>query len=90
MSNLEAARETIDRIDNEMAALFEARMNAVKKIAEYKKEHGLPVRDPAREEALIARCLEKIGDPEVKAHYLLFLRGVIDASCAYQESLIRT
>ena len=33
---LEDARSEINQIDKEMAELFERRMNAVKKVAEYK------------------------------------------------------
>ena len=87
MNALESAREEINRIDAEMAALFEARMKAVAGVAAYKKENGLPIRDPAREEALIARCRGRIADPAVEAQYVPFLRSVIDVSCAYQDSL---
>jgi len=88
MNELEKVRAEISEIDEEMAGLFEKRMNCVAKVAEYKKENGLSVRDPAREEALIARCRQKIQNPEIEARYVSFLRGVIDVSCAYQESLI--
>ena len=37
MTELEKAREQIDRIDKEMARLFEERMAAVKTVAEYEK-----------------------------------------------------
>ena len=43
---LKEARETINRVDSEMARLFEERMDAVRKVAEYKAERGLPVLDP--------------------------------------------
>lgn len=89
MSELDAARSEIGRIDTEIALLFERRMKAVEKIAAYKKENGLPIRDPAREESLIARCREKISDPAVQERYVSFQRNVIDVSCSYQESLIR-
>ena len=38
---LEEARETINRVDREMARLFEERMSAVRKVAEYKMARGL-------------------------------------------------
>ena len=53
MSEMDLARKEINRIDAEMAALFEQRMHEVERIARYKKENGLPVRDPRREAALI-------------------------------------
>ena len=35
----------------EICALYEQRMRAVENIARYKKEHGLPVLQPGREES---------------------------------------
>ena len=49
MNDLELARKEITRIDGEMARLFEARMEAAETIAHYKKEHGLSIRDYARD-----------------------------------------
>lgn len=88
MSELDAARSEITRIDGEMARLFEARMHAVEQIAAYKQKNGLPIRDPSREEALLARCRPLIHDPAVEAHYVEFLRRVMEISCRYQEELI--
>ena len=49
MDKLSVAREEINRIDREMAKLFCERMEAVKSVAEYKKERGLPILDSTRE-----------------------------------------
>ena len=43
MNELDLARRTISEVDLEMAALFSRRMEAVKRVAAYKKERGLPV-----------------------------------------------
>ena len=43
-------RKQIDRIDNELLRLFHERMDTVRQIALYKKEHGLPILDAAREQ----------------------------------------
>lgn len=48
MNELEKYRDEITAIDGEMAELFEKRMSAVHKVADYKKERGLPVLDSAR------------------------------------------
>ena len=53
MNELEQSRKEINEIDSQMARLFERRMNICANIARYKKEHGLSVREPAREEDLI-------------------------------------
>ena len=53
MSNqLEEAREIINRVDAEMAALFVERMRAAEMVYEHKKAYGLPILDQARENAV--------------------------------------
>ena len=55
MSELENRRQRINSIDEEMARLFEERMQVSREIAEYKRSHGLSVRDPAREAEMVSR-----------------------------------
>ena len=50
--SLEALRAQIDAADRALLAAFLRRMEAAEAIAAYKKAHGLPVLDAAREEAL--------------------------------------
>lgn len=89
MNELEAARKSINQIDTEMAHLFEARMEAAATIAAYKKQNGLSVRDPAREEELIRRNRELIRAPELAPYYVEFLKNTMAVSCAYQTALMR-
>ena len=42
MNNLQNTRRTIEKIDAEMAELFEKRMKAAETVAEFKKENALP------------------------------------------------
>ena len=53
MDALEQARAEIDAVDTQLAALFERRMAAVLQVAEYKRAHGLPIYDAARETAVL-------------------------------------
>ena len=55
MDALEQARREIDTVDAQLAALFERRMKAVLSVAEYKKAHGLPIFDAAREKVCWTR-----------------------------------
>jgi len=89
MNQLENARNEIDRIDAEMRRLFLARIAAVKEIADYKKEHGLPVLDTAREEAVIRRNCERLDDPAIEPYYTEFLKSTIAVSRAYQNERLR-
>ncbi len=55
-------RENINRIDAELVRLFVERMETTKRIGQYKKEAGLPVRDPARERALLESIASLAGE----------------------------
>ena len=78
MNKLEQARAQISEIDAEMARLFEKRMEAARLIAEHKMEHGLPILDTAREQALIDRNSVLIRDPVIREYYVPFLKGTMD------------
>lgn len=88
MDELKKAREKINEIDEQMAKLFAERMQAVKEVAAYKKAHGLPVLDKAREEELLRKNTEKVENPELKEYYAQFLKNNTAVSRAYQERLL--
>ena len=88
MSNkLEEAREIINAVDAQMAELFVKRMRAAETVYAYKKEHGLPIRDPAREETVIARNAALVEDDVLKGYYIDFLKQAMAVSRAYQHRL---
>ncbi len=88
MNELEGARRIISETDAAMAGLFERRMRAVEQVAAYKKERGLPVLDPERENALIQKNSALIGDPLLRDYYVRFLRDTMAVSRSYQNRLI--
>lgn len=81
------AREEIGSIDAEMAALFCRRMQAVGRVAAYKKDTGMPVLDGARERALIERNCALVQE-EYRDSYLQFLQHVLQLSREYQLRLL--
>lgn len=87
MDKLTEAREKINQIDKQMAELFEARLKAVEAVAEYKKEHGLPIYDPTREAEVIKRNSETVEDG-VKEYYVSFQKSTMALSRAFQKRLI--
>ncbi len=54
-------RHQIDDIDNQLVALFKARMQVAADVAEYKRENGMPVLDASRERALLSKIAELSG-----------------------------
>ena len=89
MSNkLEEARKIINEIDKEMISLYIKRMQAVRMVAEYKLENGLPVLDSSRESVLKAKNLVELDDKELEKYYLEFFEGVLESSKDFQKELI--
>ena len=85
MDDLETVRQTIDEADREMAALFVKRMEAVRKIAAYKAAHGIPVRDEARERAVIEKNVARIANGDLRDYYVSFLQNLMEISRRYQR-----
>ena len=88
MTEREMARNVINAADKEMAKLFEQRMEAVKIVAKYKKEHGLPIEDPAREAAIISKNSESVKSEDYRPYYVDFLKSTIEISKRLQRDLL--
>ena len=86
-NKLDKARKQINEIDGEMARLFEKRMSAVREVAEYKKEHGMPICDPIREAEILSRGSLAVADEEVREYYVSFLKETMSISRAYQNKI---
>ncbi|PIE52014.1 chorismate mutase [Candidatus Fermentibacteria bacterium] len=70
MKTMKQMRAEIDRIDEEIVRLLENRIRVVLEISEYKKEHGIPVNDPAREDDILARLASgKIDEGMIRKVY---------------------
>lgn len=79
-------REEIDSIDKELVALFLRRMDCSAKVAKYKRENGLPILDPKREEELLKRISAQAGaEFEQYAKKLYFT--ILELSREYQQKL---
>ena len=81
-------RKQINKIDEEMAKLFEERMKASFDIALYKKENNLPIYDKTREDFLINKNTNYIKSEELKKHYQEFLISLMNISKNYQKENI--
>ena len=88
MNLLEEARREINEIDEEMAKLFVRRMRASEKVAQYKKEHGLPVQDRTREAAVLRQNAERVEDDALRAYYVNFLQKNMELSRSYQHRML--
>ncbi|MBO4289855.1 MAG: chorismate mutase, partial [Lachnospiraceae bacterium] len=86
--DLSEAREHIRAVDEEMAELFVRRMEAVKGVAAYKQERGLPVEDKEQEARVIEGRGKLIGDPQLRSYYVQFLQSTMDISKSWQHRLM--
>ena len=79
-------RSRIDAIDDELVALFVRRMDCSREIARAKQQAARPLRDHARERAIVNRLTAAAGDdyaPYVKSLYA----HIFDLSRSYQSSV---
>ncbi len=89
MSQLEELRQSIDRVDGEICALFEERMDLAHKVAAYKREHRLPIFQSGREEEVLRR-IESLCSEENKSGGRVLFTNLIDISkCLQAQDLER-
>lgn len=88
MTSLEDARKQINIIDEEMANLFEKRMQAVEDVIRYKQEHQMQVLDTSREQFVIERNTKFIQKEQYKESYIAFITDIMSISRKYQQSII--
>lgn len=85
--DLNNIRNQIDSLDAELVELFLKRMNLCKEVAQYKKEHGLPIFVPAREEAVLSR-VEALSGEEMSPYTQELFRKIMELSKQYQFTVM--
>ena len=81
---LDELRNQIDAIDQQLVPLFTQRMALSAQVADYKKEHNLPIYVPAREREILSKVAEAAGDDY--ANYTRVLYSMLfELSRSYQR-----
>ncbi len=88
MNKLEIARENINRIDREIAKLFEERMREVEEVIAYKLENNLEILDSGREKEVIDRNSKLLKNENLKKYYIDFLKNMMRISKDYQKDIL--
>ena len=88
MDALEQARAEIDAVDTQLAALFERRMAAVLQVAEYKRAHGLPIYDAARETAVLEKAAARIQNAALRPYYKDHVQHMMDLAKQYEAAVL--
>ena len=81
---IDALREKIDQIDDELVRLFVERIDVAKQIAEYKKENNLPIYVPAREREKLRDVASKAGN-EMDDYIRSLYSMIFEISRSYQS-----
>lgn len=81
---LRTATRSIDEADEQLVQAFAKRMRAASDIADYKREHGLPVWDPAREREVMAKQTKAV-DGDMAMYVKLLYNTIFDISRSYQQ-----
>ena len=84
MSSLKDYRDQIDTIDNEMAELFQKRMELVEKVAEYKALNNIATNVSSREEEVINSHIDSL-DEKWRDSYKEFMQNMFTVSKNYQD-----
>lgn len=83
MLTLDGVREEIDRVDNDMKALFMKRMGLADQVAQIKADTGDVIFKPDREKVMIEKLCADMDDALVM-EYRAFLKRIIALSRKYQ------
>ena len=77
-------RDQIDDIDDELVKLFVKRMEISALVADYKKEHHMPIHVPAREREILQEVAQKAG-PEMENYARVLYSMIFELSRSYQS-----
>lgn len=84
MKGLLEIREQINNIDDQIIALWKERMALSLQVAEYKKEHNLPILDEQREKELLDRISNLAGE-ELGDYSRDLYEKIMSISRSYQQ-----
>ena len=88
MNEILDMRNEIDSVDRQLVELFEKRMKLVMKIAEYKKQNDINVKDTKREEEVIQKCIETLENKNLEASVVQMMNMIMNISRQLQQELL--
>ena len=77
-------RDQIDTIDDELVKLFVKRMEISAQVADYKKEHNIPIHVPSREREILQDVASKAG-PYMENYSRVLYSMIFELSRSYQN-----
>ena len=85
--DIKESRAEIDALNRELVEKFCRRMDVAADVADYKREHGLPVYDRTREREILADMADLAGD-DYRYYAKIFFTVMMDLSKARQSNLL--
>jgi len=86
---LEPFRRRLDEIDEAVARLLGERFQICREVAAHKSEHGIPMMQPGRVEAVRARYLQRGAEVDLPAEFTAELfELMIAATCKLEDELM--
>ena len=86
--DLKQLRDGIDDVDSEILSLFMKRMELCRGVADYKKEHNMPVFQGGREQQVIDRIVELTNDKNLEKGTAALFTTIMDISKILQNRTI--
>ena len=75
---LNALRDQINDIDEKILQLIEKRFAIVKEVGKVKQAANLPIKDEAREQAVLSRLGGPVADPSLKPAIQAIFQTIMD------------
>lgn len=85
--NLNEIRTQIDKMDRELLALFQNRMNLCRDVAAYKKANHLPIFQEEREKQILDK-MEELAEDDMKSGAKALFTVIMDISKQMQRQMI--
>ena len=83
---LNGIRQSIDKIDDQISALYLQRMDLVNQVSQAKKQSGKAVFDPEREKKILLRITDGDMTDDMKIYLKRVFESIFETSKAYQTA----
>ena len=83
---LNEIRQSIDKIDDQISALYLQRMDLVNQVSQAKKQSGKAVFDPEREKKILLRITDGDMTDDMKIYLKRVFESIFETSKAYQTA----
>lgn len=88
MNKLDVLREEIDKCDKELVAILEKRLGIVLEVMEYKRDNGLQIFHPEREQQLIGKVLSYVKNKDFSTEIESLFYKILEGSKKIQSKSI--